>query len=208
MTESISIDVIEVGAFITNCYLVYDNDKAIIIDPGDDAERIVDALNQRKVVIQKIILTHGHIDHIRALPEVKKATRAPVYIHPDDANMLVEAKANLSFYHDIAFATDAADELLAEGDEFEVGRFKFRVLHTPGHSPGGISLVSDGVVFSGDALFFGSIGRTDFPGSDHQTLIKSIQNKLLTLPPETSVFPGHGPQTTIGQEKTVNPWLS
>jgi glyoxylase-like metal-dependent hydrolase (beta-lactamase superfamily II) len=208
MTEAISIEVIEVGAFITNCYLVADRDKAIIIDPGDDARQIQSLIDKKKVNVEKIILTHGHIDHIRALPDIKNATDAPVYIHPDDAEMLVEAKANLSYYHDIAFATEPADGLLNEGDVFYVGSHEFKVIHTPGHTPGGISLLTDGLIFTGDALFWGSIGRTDFPGSDHNTLIRAIRDKLLILPPETRVFPGHGPQTTIGQEKTANPWLS
>jgi len=208
MTDLPGIDIIEISDFITNCYLVYDNGQAVVIDPGDEPETIIEAINKRQVKVGKIILTHGHIDHIKAIPEVKKATGATVWIHPGDATMLTDAKANLSFYHDVAFATEPADGFLNGGDEFEVGRFKFKVLNTPGHTPGGISFYMPGIVFSGDALFFGSIGRTDLPGSNHRTLINGINEKLLTLPDSTIVYPGHGPQTTIGQEKLDNPWLS
>ena len=208
MPKSMSIDVIEVGDFITNCYLIYEADQAIILDPGDDAPQIIELIEKRNVKLDKIILTHGHIDHIKGLPELRHWAKVPVLIHQEDANMLTEARKNLSYYHDTAFTTKPADELLVEGDEITVGNNKFTVLHTPGHTPGGISLLTDGIVFSGDALFFGSIGRTDFPGSDHRTLIEAIQHKLMTLPPETVVYPGHGPQTTIGQEKEANPWLS
>jgi hydroxyacylglutathione hydrolase len=208
MTETIKIDLIEVGEFITNCYLVHHDGLAAVIDPGDEATKIIERIEKSKAKVEKIILTHGHIDHIRALPEIKKATGAPVFIHPADAEMLTGPKANLSFYHDTAFATEPADGFLNDSDEIEMGKHNFKILHTPGHTPGGISLLNDGLVFTGDALFWGSIGRTDFPGSNHQALLKAIHEKLLVLPDETVVYPGHGPQTTIGHEKTSNPWLS
>ena len=208
MPEMFKIEPIEVGEILCNCYLVHTDGRGIIIDPGDEPERIIDMINKKKVTIDKIILTHGHIDHIRGVPEVKKATGAPVLIHPADAAMLADAKANLSYYHDIAFATEAADGFLHENDIVEVGTNKFKVIHTPGHTPGGISLCTEGTVFSGDALFWGSIGRTNFPGSDHDALISALTEKILILPDETVVYPGHGPQTTVGFEKTTNPWLS
>jgi hydroxyacylglutathione hydrolase len=208
MLDSLKIDIIEVGDFITNCYLVHDNGRGVVIDPGDDSGRILDLINKTKVKIEKIILTHGHIDHIRAVPEIKQATGAPVLIHPQDAEMLTEAKANLSYYHDIAFSTEPADGLLNENDTFAVSKYQFKVIHTPGHTPGGISFYTDGIIFTGDALFWGSIGRTDFPGSSHESLINAITDKLLILPDDTKVYPGHGPQTTIGYERTTNPWLS
>jgi hydroxyacylglutathione hydrolase len=208
MPENLKIDIIEVGVIVTNCYLVYDNGHGIIIDPGDESEKILGMIDNAKVRIDKIVLTHGHIDHIHAVPEIKQATGAPVLIHPADATMLTDAKENLSYYHNIAFATDPADGFLNEDDTIEIGSGKLKVIHTPGHTPGGISLYSDGMLFSGDALFWGSIGRTDFPGSNHEDLINAITEKLLILPEDTKVYPGHGPETTIGYEKTINPWLS
>ena len=208
MSDSIKIDILQVGSFMTNCYLVYSDGRGIIIDPGDEPQRIMELIAKRKIKIEKIFLTHGHIDHISALPEIKKSVQAPVLIHPGDAIMLTDPAANLTAYHEPPFSTEPADILISEGESITLDQFHFRILHTPGHSPGGISLVGENSVFTGDALFAGSIGRTDFPGSDHQTLIDSIHHKLLTLPDDTVVYPGHGPVTTIGEERKSNPWLS
>lgn len=208
MSKSIKIDVLEVGDFLTNCYLVHNNDQAIVIDPGDGPDKILALIDSRRVTVEKIILTHGHIDHIGAVPEIKKATKAPVLIHHKDANMLTDAKANLSYYHSEAFSFEPADAFLNENDIVKIGDAQLRVLGTPGHTPGGISLLGDGVVFTGDALFFGSVGRTDLMGGNHEQLLKSIKDKLLILPDDTQVFPGHGPQTTIGNERFANPWLT
>ena len=202
------IDTTIVGEILTNCYLVSEGEKAILIDPGEEPERILEMIKSNKVIVDKIIISHGHIDHIAAIPEVKKATGAKVYIHPADANMLTDAKANLSYYHSEAFTAEPADGFLNENDIVEIGSSKLKVVCTPGHTPGGISLIGDGVVFTGDALFFGSVGRSDLPGGDHELLIKSIREKLLVLPDDTRVFPGHGPETTIGNEKFANPWLT
>ncbi|MCD6162223.1 MAG: MBL fold metallo-hydrolase [candidate division Zixibacteria bacterium] len=207
MNSILKVDFIEVGPFQTNCYLVRGNNKAIIIDPGDEFFRIEKLINKYNAEVEKIILTHGHIDHIGAVSQVKNITNALVMIHPDDAGMLTDAKANLSAYHDTEFTIDAADEFINDGDIIEIGGIQLKTLHTPGHTPGGISLLTDGIVFTGDALFWGSIGRTDLPGANHETLINAIKSKLLTLPDETIVYPGHGPQTTIGKEREINPWL-
>lgn len=207
MAESIKVEFIEVGPVFTNCYLVSDGNQAVLIDPGDDFLRIESLIKKSNVDVKKIILTHGHIDHIGALPQVKNITKAPVLIHPDDAVMLTDAQANLSTFHSVAFTTESADGLLNEGDIIEVGKLKLRVLHTPGHTPGGISLLADGLIFTGDALFWGSIGRSDFPGGNHELLVDSIRTKILTLPDNTIVYPGHGPQTTIEHERNFNPFL-
>ena len=207
MNEILKVDCIEVGPYQTNCYLIRDNNQAVIIDPGDDFFRIEKLILKYNIEVKKIILTHGHIDHIGAVSQLKKITNAPVLIHPDDAGMLTDAKANLSAFHDTEFTADAADEFIKEGDIIEVGEIRLETLHTYGHTPGGISLLADGLVFTGDALFWGSIGRTDLPGGNFETLIKNIKSKLLILPNETVVYPGHGPQTTIGNEREINPWL-
>jgi len=208
MSDLPRIESLQVGPFITNCFVVYVNDLGLVIDPGDEPDRILELIERRKLKIEKIILTHGHIDHISALPEIKKQTGAPVFIHPADAIMLTDPAANLSAYHEPLFSTAPADQMLDEGEIIALGEHYFKVLHTPGHTPGGISLLGEKLVFTGDALFAGSIGRTDFPGSDHQTLIDSIRRKLLTLSDDILVYPGHGPATTIGKERETNPWLA
>ncbi len=208
MPDPINVEVLEVGDFLTNCYLIHSDGKAIVIDPGDEAERIIELIDKHQVKVEKIILTHGHIDHIKALPAIREYTGAPVLIHQEDAGMLTQAKTNLSYYHDTAFTTKPADDLLIDGDEITLGNLTMKILHTPGHTPGGISILINNIAFTGDALFFGSIGRTDLPGGDHQTLLKAVNEKLLALPDDTKAYPGHGPATTIGHEKENNPWLS
>ncbi len=208
--SNIFIEIIPVGGIETNCYLIGDDKGAILIDPGDDADKIIEQIKKRKAKVTKIVLTHGHADHIGAVPQVKKYTGAPVLIHSEDAIMLTDAMANLSAVFDAPFVTNPADGLLKDGDEVIVGDIILKVLFTPGHTPGGISLYEEdaGIVFTGDALFAGSIGRTDFPRASHEQLIAAIQGKLLSLPDETVVYPGHGPQSTIGDEKEENPWLT
>lgn len=208
MAETLAVDILELGPYFVNCYILSDNGQAVVIDPGYDPPVIENLIRGRRVEVKKIVLTHGHSDHIMGLPQIKRFTGAPVLIHPDDAVMLTDPEANLSAFYSSPFSTESADDFLNEGDVINVGRFQLKVIHTPGHSPGGISLLTEGMVFTGDALFSGSIGRTDFPGSNYQTLINSIKNKLLTLPDDIIVFPGHGPDTTIGKERTSNLWLT
>jgi glyoxylase-like metal-dependent hydrolase (beta-lactamase superfamily II) len=210
MNDDIIIEILELGPFFVNCYVVGDpqTKKGILIDPGWDAERIISFVVRLGLQIESIVITHGHADHILALDELRNHFGAKVMIGEKDAVMLTDPGANLSGMAGEEFYTSPADRLLCEGDIVSVGRFTFKVLETPGHSLGSISLYGNGVVFTGDALFLGSIGRTDFPGSDHETLIASIQNKLLTLPGDTIIYSGHGPDSTIGQERDINPWLT
>lgn len=208
MAETLAVDILELGPYSVNCYILSDNGQAVIIDPGFDPATIENLIRDRKIDVKEIIITHGHIDHIMGLPQIKKFTGAPVLIHQNDAVMLTDPKINLSAFYASPFSTDTADGFLDEGDIINIGRFQLKVIHTPGHSPGSISLLTEEVVFTGDTLFSGSIGGTDFPGADYQTLISSIKNKLLTLPDGTVVYPGHGPDTTIGKERTSNPWLT
>jgi hydroxyacylglutathione hydrolase len=204
------IDILELGPFFVNCYIVGDPESKLgfIIDPGWDADQISSHVNRHELRIESIVITHGHADHIIALDEIRRHFKAAVLIGAKDAPMLVDPGANLSAALGEQYRTDKADRLLQEGDVVSAGQFQFKVLETPGHTIGSISLYGHGVVFTGDALFLGSIGRTDFPGSSHEALLESIHKKLLVLPEDTIVYSGHGPDTTIGQERDFNPFLS
>ncbi len=179
----------------------------MVIDPGDEAERILEVVDRLGVTVKYIVNTHGHVDHIGADLELKNRTGAPLCIHRLDAALLADPGRNLSSWTS-PLPPVAPSRLLEEGDVVEVGSLRFEVLHTPGHTPGGICLSGAGVVFSGDTIFAGSVGRSDFPGGSHATLIRSIKDKLLVLPDETVVYPGHGPTTTIGEERCSNPFIT
>lgn len=204
--------VLELGPFLANCYIV-GSDKTgegIIIDPVAEAETIMDNVRQLGLTIKLIVATHSHPDHIMALGQLKEETGAPFAMHEaESAGMMASGMARVMglFMSGSAEPLPKPDMSLKDGDAIEVGDLSFTVLHTPGHSPGGISLYGHGMVFVGDTLFNFSIGRTDFPGCSHQQLIDSINTKLLTLPDETIVYPGHGPQTTIRAERQHNPFL-
>ena len=198
----------ELGPFATNCYLVgsESSKEGMIIDPGDGASVILKSVEDSELDIKIIVLTHGHLDHIGALKSLKEATGAEVAIHADDAYFLQERPMNASFgfpYPD----TPSPDRLLKEGDSVDIGELHFSVLHTPGHSPGCICLLGEGMVFSGDTLFNYGIGRTDFPGGSYEQLMNSIHTRLMVLPEDTIVYPGHGPDTTIGTERRGNSFL-
>ena len=199
----------EVGSLGTNCYIAYceNTKKAVVIDPGGDASRIMAAINREGLTVEAIINTHGHADHVMANIKVKEATGAPLWIHSADADMLGSGSRNLSAYLGGSVSCGTPDRLLAEGDVLSVGDFTLKVLHTPGHTPGGISLLADKEVFVGDTLFAESIGRTDFPGGSYSQLIQSIKTKLMTLDDDVKAYPGHGPATTIGWERRQNPFI-
>lgn len=203
------VERILVGPLQTNCYVVADelNGKGVIIDPGGDAGKILKIVNKLGVKISMVINTHGHFDHIMANKSIIEATGAPLAIHKEDENLLRKG-GGLLFLGFIA-SSPPPDLYLQEGDVVKIGQAYLAVLHTPGHSPGSISLYSpeENILFSGDVLFYMGVGRWDFPGGDYHVLMDSIQRKLLTLPDETVVYPGHGPSTTIGQEKAHNPFL-
>lgn len=207
--ERMTVKRLVVGALGTNCYIVGSEETSdgMIIDPGDEADRILGVIETEKLSVKLIVITHGHIDHIGALKDVKEGTGAEIAINPHDMQLLNARMTQLMSIVPAGGSFPEPDRMLNDGDVITVGDLTFTVIHTPGHSPGGICLYSDGVLFSGDTLFQQGIGRADFPGSSYPQLLNSIRSKLLVLPDDTLVLPGHGPETTIGEEKQWNPFL-
>lgn len=218
------IETLAVGPMMANCYVVAGegSPEAVVIDPGADARDILETIRSHGLRVSAIINTHGHADHIGANSQVKQETGAPLLAHRAEASMLTEPTMNLSTWAGLPIYGPPADRLLDDGEEIRVGTLLLTVLHTPGHTRGGICLVARDdsanpacttgrcqgpYVFSGDTLFAGSVGRTDFPGGSFADLVQSIKEKLLVLDDDTEVYPGHGPATTIGEERASNPFL-
>jgi len=198
------------GPFQVNCYVLASKSKcqAIIIDPGYDAAKIKKILNKHKLKPAFIINTHGHYDHIGCDDEFG----VPIYVHQKDLTLLKDSKLNLSTFLMSAYSVKSEVRSLEDKDKIELGQIQLEVMHTPGHTPGGICLLmqkpTNNILFSGDTLFCQGIGRTDFPGADEKLLIKSIKEKLFNLADETVIYPGHGPSSTIGEEKKTNSFLT
>lgn len=203
------LECLQVGPLASNCYIIADgkNKNAAIIDPGGDSHEILDVITQEQLTVELIFLTHGHSDHIAALKEVKNATDAKIAIHELDASMLLSPQGNLSIFMGAGFTQPSADIKLKGNEKFQVGDLTLEIIHTPGHTPGGISIKVNNTVFTGDTLFAGSIGRTDFPGGSYDELISSIKEKLLPLGDDISILPGHGERSTLSREKRINPFL-
>lgn len=209
---NLNIQMITAGYLQANCYIVWtdDSNDTVIIDPGGSSEDIIGFIAANKLNPVAIVNTHGHADHIGANEILKDEYRCPIMIHEDDADYLTNATLNLSMM--IGFINSSvsppADRLLKQGDVIHVGSASLAVIHTPGHTPGGICLFDGKHLFSGDTLFAGGIGRTDFPGGSYNQLMESIRSKLMVLPDDTEVYPGHGTTTTIGDERSSNPFIS
>ncbi len=200
---------LSVGPIMANCFILgcEQTKEAVVIDPGDDADRILMELAKAELKVKYLIDTHGHFDHVGANKRMKEVTGATLAIHPDDASMLSQLSRSAASFGLAAENSPEPDMLLNDGDKVTFGSITLTVIHTPGHSRGGICLYTEGHLFAGDTLFAGSIGRTDLPGGDYDTLIASIKEKLLHLPDDTTVYTGHGPETTLLNEKQMNPFL-
>lgn len=205
------LEMITVGPFQENCYIIGDEEsgEGALIDPGDEASRIAIAVEQTSVEIGQIILTHSHIDHIGAVAQLKEEYACPVLIHVEAEPMLKQAPTQAMMMGLKFDKVPSVDRYIEDEEIVKVGSLKLKALYTPGHAPGHLSFYveEEGLVISGDALFAGSVGRVDLPGGSMEVLMDSIKERLLTLPDETRVYPGHGPETTIANEKEYNPFL-
>lgn len=199
-----------VGALETNCYLVYcpETLECAVVDPGAEAEKIFRLIAEKSLSPTILLNTHGHVDHIGANKDVKDKFNIPLSIHSSDSAMLESVHQFEIGFLIGAKASPSADNFLEDGDKIEIGKSYLKVIHTPGHSQGSVSFLGDGFILSGDTLFNGGVGRTDLPGGSWDILVSTIKNKILTMPEETTVLPGHGPPTTVGQEKEANPFIA
>ena len=198
-----------VGALEVNCWVVADeaSREAMVVDPGDEPDRIEDWLKEQKLKARYLVCTHSHFDHVGGLPELKEATKADILLHKAELPIYERAAEMARLWGFQLEKLPKPDRFVAEGDEITVGSLRFKVWHTPGHSPGGICLVTPEAVFTGDSLFAGSVGRTDLPGGDYEALMKSLQ-RLSARPDDTVVYAGHGPASRVSREKASNPFLT
>jgi len=202
---SLRFEIVTVTQWAQNCTIICPDGggPAVLIDPGGETDRVLGVAREIGADIQAILITHGHIDHIGGLNQAIEATGAPVWLHPDDR----------MFYERAMFGSEAIGmpdgaTHIADGDAIDVAGMRFDVLFTPGHSPGHVCFLIGDTLIGGDLVFFGSIGRTDLPGGDLRTLVRSVKEKIWTLPDETKILPGHGPATSVGFEKQYNPYVS
>jgi len=204
------VETFTLGELQENAYLLLDDDRpeAVVIDPGDYPTRLVNRIEEAGKTLAAILLTHGHWDHVNGVRELRRAFDAPIYLHEADRTLYEHVVEQAEFFGFHAEPQPPVTHTLRDGDVVQIGPFRFEVLHTPGHTPGGVCFKIGQEVFVGDALFAGSIGRSDLPGGSHQQLIKGIRRKILTLDDSITLYPGHGPPTTVGEERTSNPFLS
>ena len=209
MMRHMKYEMIVVGALETNCYLVYCEETlaCAVVDPGADPEKIIRKISEMDLKPSILINTHGHVDHVGANKDIKEKYNIPLCIHSADSKMLANILASAMGLFLGAKKSPKPDKFLEDGETIPLGRSHLEVLHTPGHSPGSISLSGDGFILSGDLLFCGGVGRTDLPGGSWDVLEDSIRHRIFQFPDDTIVLPGHGPSTTVGQEKIANPFI-
>jgi len=197
--------------FAENCYIVADREaaEAVLVDPGEEAGLFLARLQSEGLRLTAIWLTHAHLDHVAGIPEVRVASDVPIWLHPDDRRLYEHAPDQARMLLGMEFPVlPAPDRIIVPGDPMRVGTCEFEVRHVPGHSPGSVAFLADGIAIVGDVLFAGSVGRVDLPGGNGRTLLTSIREQLLPLPDETVVYAGHGPATTIGRERLTNPFVN
>lgn len=199
-----------VGPLETNCYLVYCQEtlECAVVDPGAEAIRIFQLIAGKGLKPAVMLNTHGHVDHIGANKDIKEKFNIPLYIHSADSSLLEEVQQSEISIFLGARDSPSPDHFLNDGDKIKIGKSFLRVIHTPGHSPGSVSFLGDGFLLSGDTLFSAGVGRTDLPGGSWKEMENSIKNKILTMPDEMIILPGHGPSTTVGKEKSSNPFIT
>lgn len=199
-----------VGPLQANAYIAICEDtlKCALVDPGEEAELLLAAVAEENATVESILLTHAHLDHIGGVAEAKRETGVPVYLHPADLNLYNAAPLQAHSFGLEMETPPAPDRELEDGQTIKVGSSELEVRHTPGHSPGHVCLIGNGFALVGDCVFAGSIGRSDLPGGDGRTLIESINERIMTLSDDTVLYSGHGPATTVGQERTTNPFLT
>ncbi len=209
MMGQMKYEMVVVGALETNCYLVYCEEtmECAVVDPGADPEKIIQKIGELGLMPGILINTHGHVDHVGANKDIKEKYDIPLYIHSSDSQMLDNILSTAMGFFIGAKKSPKPDKFLEDGENIPIGKSHLKVIHTPGHSPGSISLSGDGFLLSGDLLFYGGVGRTDLPGGSWELLEDSIRKKIFIFPDDTVVLPGHGPSTSIGQEKNTNPFI-
>ena len=200
-----------VGPIQTNCYIIWDEETKIgaVIDPGGEPQKLIDWIDEHNLDIKWVLLTHGHFDHTFFAKDIANRYNCPIAMNKDDIEILENSlDVSEDYYYDMSKHSHyKPDKLLIDGDILEIGNSKIQVMQTPGHSPGGICFITDAGVFVGDSIFAGSIGRTDFPGGNHDLLINSIKTRILTLQDNIKLYSGHGPSSSVGEERTSNPYL-
>jgi glyoxylase-like metal-dependent hydrolase (beta-lactamase superfamily II) len=210
MTSSkIQVETLIVGQLFSNCYIVWDDNvkQGVVIDPGDDADVILKKVEELNIKINYILATHGHFDHVGAVAPLRRELKVEFLAHKDDFFFIEDGEKSASRWGVNIEQPPQPDRFIIDGDKIKFGNYELEVIHTPGHSPGGVCFLYDRIVFGGDTLFQGSIGRTDFRKGSFEDLSKSIKNRLYTLPDDTIVYTGHGPITTIGDEKRYNAFV-
>jgi len=207
MTGAPGVVGLPVGPFQSNAYLVFDAGRALVVDPGEEPDRIAREIRSRGLVVDAILLTHGHLDHLGAVAALERAWDVDSYLHPADRPLVDSLAPACARFGLPPYEAPARLKDLRAGQVFRAGGLELRVAATPGHSPGGVVLVGPGFALTGDLLFAGSVGRTDLPGGDTRQLLESIRREVLSLPGDTVLHPGHGPATTVDRERGSNPFL-